>query len=471
MDALTVVWKWFGSHLYFDVALLVAVGTFVVLWASRPRPGLSSPLVRPRRVVASVFGSLVCGALLVLQFAQREAWLWLLAFVPTGMVLYQALAVAIFKNHQFFDDAQAAPRAMSSAQPFMQPLMNATWNEERRYYSTPSLALRFGIPALLLGAVTLMAGHCLLDDHFCRAQLPAFHTDAQRLRVFGAARLGLAGAYVWVVMYLGNRGFRADVTPGAAIWSALTIAVGPVFAAVLVYIANPALDDRWSAHIVPFAAGFSLRYTADVVEAAIRRIMGGAAQNAARSVPLSQIRGISKDVEQRLGEEGIENVEQLAMANPHRLRRNTCYDKRQIVAWIDQALLMTYLPLAWQSLEAEGITGAIDLVWYVDPKSAERSECQANCPITAPVTELATRNKVDPKALWEATLRLHSDQQVQLIWALYQFDDRETDGKESRLPTPLAAARENTNTTESSSVTSAPIRSDLPPLAGTSPAA
>ena len=84
------------------------------------------------------------------------------------------------------------------------------------------------------------------------------------------------------------------------------------------------------------------------------------------------------------------------------------------------------------------------------------------------MTELATRNKVDPKALWEATLRLHSDQQVQLIWALYQFDDRETDGRDAGLPT---ASHENVNCAGASPATSAPIHSDLPPLVATTPAA
>ena len=440
MHALGLVWEWLQSHLCFDLALLVALVTVLIVTFSRrsvdsvaPRGGRrlsSSVLARPRRVVASVFGALIFCALLVLEFAEKEAWLYLLAFIPTGMVLYQGLAVAIFKNKQFFDDSQGPPKAPETAQAFLQPLMSAAWNEERRYYSSSSLALRFGLPALLLGTVALTGALCLLDAHFCGEQLPAFVTPEQQRQVFAAARLGLAGAYIYVVMYLGNRSFRADVTPGAALWSTLTLAVGPVFAAVLVYIYEPQLDDRWTAHIVPFAAGFSLRFMADVVEAAIRRLVGGSAENTARSVPLSQIRGISKDVEQRLAEEGIENVQELAMANPHRLRRNTSYDKRQIVAWIDQALIMTYLPLAWQTLESEGITGAIDLVWYVHTSEAPdvaAANAFASDPVPVVVVTLAKRNKLDPESLWQAMMRMHSDQQVQMIWALYQFDDGETD--------------------------------------------
>lgn len=313
--------------------------------------------------------------------------------------------------------------------------MNAAWTQERRYYSTSSLALRFGLPALLLGGVAITTMWCLFNPPFLES-LPGFIDPHQKPKVIAAARLGLAGAYLYVVMYLGNRGFRGDVTPGAAMWSTLTLVAGPLFAVVLVYIAKPADDERWAAQITPFAAGFSLRYVSNVVEVAIRRLMGGGTENATRSVSLMQLRGVSKDVEQRLAEEGIENVAELAMANPHRLRRNTGYDKRQIVAWIDQALLMTFLPLAWQSLETEGITGAIDLVWYVSAYARssavefpDQREAHAQTPPALPeeVRKLALRNKLDPDSLWEAMLRLYSDQQVRLNWALYQLDERETD--------------------------------------------
>jgi hypothetical protein len=144
-------------------------------------------------------------------------------------------------------------------QAFLTPLMNAAWTEERRYYSTSSLALRFGLPAILLGAVAITTMWCLFNGGFLDS-LPHFIDAHQKPKVIAAARLGLAGAYLHVVMYLCNRGFRGDVTPGAAMWSTLTLVAGPIFAVVLVYIAKPSDDERWAAQITPFAAGFSLRY-------------------------------------------------------------------------------------------------------------------------------------------------------------------------------------------------------------------
>ena len=80
-----------------------------------------------------------------------------------------------------------------------------------------------------------------------------------------------------------------------------------------------------------------------------------------RTTPLTRIRGINTAIEERLGEEGIENVEMLASVEPIRLLRDTPFDLRNILWWIDEALLMMYVPQRWQLLEEQGITGAIDL--------------------------------------------------------------------------------------------------------------
>jgi len=59
-----------------------------------------------------------------------------------------------------------------------------------------------------------------------------------------------------------------------------------------------------------------------------------------RQVPLSQIRGFGPQIEERLGKEGISDVNSLASAEPVRLVRNTSFDMRQTLMWIDEAILM-----------------------------------------------------------------------------------------------------------------------------------
>jgi hypothetical protein len=104
----------------------------------------------------------------------------------------------------------------------------------------------------------------------------------------------------------------------------------------------------WSTLLLPFAAGFSLRYIVDFVNETILRLIGGKTDAIPRSVPLTRLRGIDQDIEERLMEEGISDVANLAMANHTKLRRNTRFDKRQLLSWIDEALLLTYVPTSLQ---------------------------------------------------------------------------------------------------------------------------
>ena len=112
-------------------------------------------------------------------------------------------------------------------------------------------------------------------------------------------------------------------------------------------------------------------------------------------------------------EEGIADVNALAMANPYRLIRNTPYHERLILAWMDEALLMYFVPQEWQALENVGVTGAIDLSMVFEVNIPQYAE-QAH--ISVPLfTALVNR--------------LQYDSQVTLITLLY-----ETLGQEESVP-------------------------------------
>ncbi len=102
------------------------------------------------------------------------------------------------------------------------------------------------------------------------------------------------------------------------------------------------------------------------------------------------------------------DVATLAMADPFRLMRNTSFDKRQIVSWMDAAIMMMTLPAHWQRLENSGVTGAIDLA--VEATRPDGKEV---------LTKIAG---ADAEAVFAAALRLAEDAQVHLIWALYQIE-------------------------------------------------
>jgi hypothetical protein len=136
-----------------------------------------------------------------------------------------------------------------------------------------------------------------------------------------------------------------------------------------------------------------------------------------RLIPLTQIRGIGPEIEERLSEEGITDANLLAAAEPVRLMRNTPFDMRQIISWIDEAILMVTLPRGWQALEEEGVTGAIDLATYYN--QVYNVETQEPLGPNPAMIELADKAKLSYPSLAAAISRLHHDRQVQTIWSLY----------------------------------------------------
>src|SRR5262249_23259778 len=162
----------------------------------------------------------------------------------------------------------------------------------------------------------------------------------------------------------GRRTFRHDVTGAVAMWCWVTMVLGPVLAGTVAFLwrVQGAADSNgwWSSGVVLFFTGFAPRRVIAAVEQAAVQLLkvGNTTVVQTRLVPLSQIRGISPLIEERLGEEGIVDVNSLAAAEPVRLVRNTSFDMRQILIWIDEAILIITLPRSWEALEEEGITGA-----------------------------------------------------------------------------------------------------------------
>ena len=138
---------------------------------------------------------------------------------------------------------------------------------------------------------------------------------------------------------------------------------------------------------------------------------------ASRNVPLFTIRGITANIAERLEEESIVDARGLAMADPLRLFRNTNFGKRQILDWIDEALLITALPEGWQGLQRVGISGAVDLAYLT---SGADGKCD--------IGKLAEKASVDLVVLECLSLRLAEDAQVALVWYLYQHDESHDDG-------------------------------------------
>jgi hypothetical protein len=270
-------------------------------------------------------------------------------------------------------------------------------------------ALLFGIHAGGLGELVRFANMGTAGDGI----LPL----AQR-----GLQYGVAGAFAYVLIEFGRRAFRDDLTIGTAKWAIVTLVVGPSLA-VIVAIAWKAGGDAtpWQSGAVLFFAGFAPRRVAELIQtAAIQLLKANAHTSGARRlIPLATITGISAEIEERLGEEGIHDASSLASADPVRLIRDLPYDARQVLVWMDQALLITTLPKHREALDEAGISGGIDLAWRWLLSRVDGSSVQIGHDRRLESWSALAVETKEQQLLHDAARQLFYDEQLRLVWVLY----------------------------------------------------
>ncbi|MCY1016711.1 hypothetical protein [Pyxidicoccus sp. MSG2] len=405
-------------------------------------------------LVAMIFAALSSNLLPRYAF-----WTWTLSALPALLVIHHGLYLGLIKPRLISQGVMRSDAFSLRDQANFKEMVEAN----DRYFNTSNIALRYGLPALAIIAMGAVASYVLNPVSEGALNVVLVSKDGTAWisnRTLEAARLGAVGSYVYVLLYLGQRGFRHDITSGAALWCAVTMALGPLMAAALSKIWVAGLGGSgesagWGTQAVYLGVGMAPRYVAQAIARQAQRIGKDPAYVPPdRSMPLAMIRGITPQIEERLQEEGIHDVVGMAMADPLRLQRNTNFDKHQILGWIDFALLAQALPEAWENLEKKGLRGARDLVWYVTGAVEEKA---------AGLNELATTDGLSPNILRNVAQRLFQDAQAQRIQLLYQLVD---DGEDTRAREASARAARPATETLSTSMGRLPEAPQEKPTAG-----
>jgi hypothetical protein len=291
-------------------------------------------------------------------------------------------------------------------------------------YAPAYFATHFAIPALLLGLVGLGA----ISLAISAPDVPHIAESVQT-RLQHGIRWGVAGAFVYVLIEFGGRMFRNDLTVGAAIWGIVTLLVGPALAVLLAIGWNlkPSADAEWQACAVLFFAGLAPRRVVSIVEGVALQLLKAqsAPTTPPKLAPLTNLRGISPELAARLREENIHDVSALAYADPIRLVQSLPYDLRQVVDWVDEALLATVLPKHYEALIDRGVTGAIDLAWRWLAASVAMVDGEWRIAPAAADTpppsfiKLAGGNAADASSIYESAAQVFYEEQVCLLWVMY----------------------------------------------------
>jgi hypothetical protein len=416
------------------VVTLLVLGTLMLLGAmmARSRRGI-------RPVLALVGVALVALGIGSAYVDDVMLWGWVMATIPPLLVAHHAIYLVWIKPRFLPDDFTDESKYPAGGNA---RLLAEAVRASNKYFSASNIVLRLGVPALALLLVGLTIVSILHPDSAFLKKMPRSFWGKDTL--LEAVRFGAAGAYVYVLTYLGSRSFRHDISSGAALWCTVTLIVGPILAGVVSLVWKPdgTTGPNWAQQLVYFFSGVAPRTMMQMLTESGRRLLEGqskVAQLPMRSLPPGYIGGITPEVEERLREEGISDVYALSMADPHRLLRNTPFNKKEILDWIDQAMLIRSLPAHWEELMEAGVSGAMDLAWYIKSEKEIPPNEMPN------LEALAAEVGIRPELLRDIARRLAEDSQVQMIRALYQFETSEVgealSREEAKDQSPVAEPR------------------------------
>lgn len=261
----------------------------------------------------------------------HQAWIWVIASVPAILILQHGLYLnflgpAAFKDGQAEKDSDLGQQAQMDTYELEFPRAFSTAGKQvSLQYGTSVLSVDYFIPTVLNAVIGCILAYVICWEATCCGALPP---EIQK-----GIRYGGIGAFVYVVVMLSTRSFQRDVSTGAAIWSAVQMVLGPILGGLMGTLLDKGVQvNEFNREVFYFFAGLAPRQIITIVEDVMRRFWSQSSSvSESRLVPLTRLRGVTSQIEDRFAEEGISDAFLLAMANPVRLSRNTPFDDRQIL--------------------------------------------------------------------------------------------------------------------------------------------
>jgi hypothetical protein len=417
--------------------LALSAAVFTAVLSVRVRSDAASQkLTRraERAVIAMIYlAGVAFGGFVLLRAETEHRWGIALAFLPYLLIMQHAIFLRIVRRPTLTPLAPGAATEPDDDEGWWRLVLTSAKATTDRYFGPVSLAVRYGTAAISVLLFGLIGFVILLGDGTGLTGAGGLLPDY----ALHPAQLGLAGAYVYVLVYLGRRNFTHDVTSGGAMWCAVVLAIGPILAVAIAYLLHapggqaPA-PEAFGVSLIYFMAGFSPRFIISYLDRVAKKAWGaagGAAISSSRTLPTTQVAGVTPEIAERLEEEGIASVHGLATADPLRLIRNTHYDRREIVSWIAEAMLIDVFPEHWKDFEREGVTDAIDLVslvyappyrqYHADAETKMQADREAYLQSLCGQLKLSGDVSARVQTIHSVARRLVNDAQLRLIWVLH----------------------------------------------------
>jgi hypothetical protein len=297
---------------------------------------------------------------------------WGFALTSLALAAFFPLSAIVYER------SQSAPREAELERDLR--LLNCKNSDEhikscKEFYAQWNYALHY----LLAMALTILGMSLFLQPPQAGNSWLDLDADTRQ-----AMRYGFVGAYLFSIVWVYRRYTTRDLQPYVYLHCTLTILAGlgfnyVAFEAISKLLPSPS-DAAASAANLDMTGGagaglvaitaFSLGFFPSLATRWFTRLAHSAlneSRHRADQFPLGLIDGISRFHESRLLDEGIDNIQNLASASIKDLLCQTRYSAQQVVEWIDQAVLYSYLePSEIESFRRGGVRTISDFrdFWY-----------------------------------------------------------------------------------------------------------
>jgi hypothetical protein len=276
----------------------------------------------------------------------------------------------------------------------------------RRFFVVPGLCLCL-VSLLSITSVVFSAMHMLGYARNLLFDVPTIAIAA------------VAGAYMWVVNDFISRARRLDFAPSDVQWGVLRLIISVPMGYSCAAVAAPAVGP-----FIAFAVGaFPLSTLTSMLQKLANKSLGLEPTAEEASDDIIRLQGINKTIVERLSNEDITTVTQIAYCNPVRLVMRSNLNFNFVTDCMNQALAWMYLQDGLVKIRSLGLRGAIEIKNLIDgydgaiKNEAKRAEERARAVAAFP--KIAAALNQEPETLQIVFRQIAKDPYTIFLYSIW----------------------------------------------------